>query len=636
MKAVKIPLGLLAVVVVIIGGGAIYLATLDFNSYKAEIREEVKKATGRNLEIAGDIGLELSMTPRLTVSGVRFQNAEWGTRPDMATVGALDVVVNLMPLLSSKIDVQRVVLRDVDLLLKTDKSGRGNWDVAGGGAGKPSAGERHDGGGVPDIGAVTLENIKITYRDGAKGSQNSVAIETIGLKRTSSGALDTRIKLEVDGQVIDVTGVLPAVSAIIKPGEALPLSLGGSAFGFAIDVAATVTVNQGKAGALKIDIADLKASVEGSDVAGSASLALGGARPMVTADIRSTLLDLVALRAKAPKSEGGAGGGGSDKNPLDEPLPLEGLKAADADIKAAVKTLKLTDKLSVSDVNLVATLNAGLLTIQPSSAVLSGGKVDLSGTLDGRQPVAKISVAEKWTGADFGALAKIFQPNDLLAAKGDAEAKLAGAGETPRQILATLGGHTALIIREGKVDNAYWELIAADVATQFLPFLDGSDRGKLNCMVSRFDIQHGIATSKAMVVDSDRVIVAGEGTIKLASQELDLKLTPKPKNASLVSLAVPLLISGPATSPTVIPDPLAVAKGVDAIALAGVNPLTLALPFLSAGSADEPCPAAIAIAEGKPVPKAVPAATGDASKTEQEEKPGAIKGLFDSLKKVVD
>ena len=650
MKAVKILLGVLAVVVVIIGGGAIFLSTLDFNSYKAEIREEVREATGRDLVIAGDIDLELSLTPRLTVSDVRFQNADWGSKPDMASVGALDVVVNLMALLSSKIEVQRVVLRDVELLLETDKAGKGNWDVASG-RGEKRSGEKHggdggghDGEGVPSIGEVTLDNIKITYRDGAKGTENTFAIETVGLKQAASGALDTKIKADIDGQAIDVTGQLPAIAEMVKPGAALPVSMTGTVFGFAIDMSATVTAKHGEAGLSSVDIADLKATVEGSDVSGSASLGLGGARPMVTANIQSKLLDLVALQAKAPASGSGSGGGaapaGTGGDPLDQPLPLEGLKAADADIKAAVETLKLTDKLSLTKVNLDATLKNGLLTIKPSTAVLSEGTINLTGTVDGRAKVAKVALAETWTGADFGALAKVFQPNDLLEAKGDTEVKVTGAGETPRQILATLGGHTALIIREGKIDNAYWELIAADVATQFLPFLDQSNRGKLNCMVSRFDIQHGVATSKAMLVDSDRVIVASEGTIKLAKQELDLKLTPQPKNPILISLSVPLLISGPATSPTVIPDPLAVAKGVGAIALAGVNPLALALPFLSAGNADEPCPAAIAIAEGKPVPKAAkPAsspATGGAAATEQQEKPGGIKGLFDSLKKAVD
>jgi AsmA family protein len=640
MKAVKILLGLLAVIVVIIGGGAIYVSTLDFNSYKGEIQEEAKKATGRDLVIAGDIGLELSMTPRLTVSGVRFQNAEWGSKPDMVSVGALDVVVELMPLLSSKVEVQRVVLRDVELLLETDKAGKGNWDVAGGkGDGtKHDSDDDHHGEGIPSVGEVALDNIKITYRDGTMGTENNFTIDTIGLKRTPSGTLDARIKVALDGQTIDVEGGLPAIADMARPGAALPLSLTGSVFGFDIDVMASVTVHHGKSGPNKIDVAGLKATVEGSDVSGTASVALGGRRPSITARIESTLLDLVALQAKVPASDGEAGGG---KDPMDEPLPLEALKAADADIKATVKTLTLTDKLSVTDVSLVTTLKGGLLTIKPSTAMLSGGKIDLAGTVDGRKSVAKIAITETWTGADFGALAKVFQPNDLIEAKGDTSVKISGAGETPRQILATLGGHTAVIIREGKIDNAYWELIAADMATQFLPFLDKSERGKLNCMVSRFDIKHGIATSKAMLIDSDRVVVAGEGTIELAKQVLDLKLTPQPKDPSLISLSVPLLITGPATSPVVLPDPLAVAKGVGAIALAGVNPLSLALPFLSAGNTDEPCPAAIAVAEGKPVPKSAkkpaPApAAGGASITEQVKKPGAIKGLFDSLKKAVD
>jgi uncharacterized protein involved in outer membrane biogenesis len=46
MKAVKILLGLLAVVVAVIDSGAIYVSTLDFNRRKDGIQEQVKKSTG--------------------------------------------------------------------------------------------------------------------------------------------------------------------------------------------------------------------------------------------------------------------------------------------------------------------------------------------------------------------------------------------------------------------------------------------------------------------------------------------------------------------------------------------------------------------------------------------------------------
>jgi len=63
------------------------------------------------------------------------------------------------------------------------------------------------------------------------------------------------------------------------------------------------------------------------------------------------------------------------------------------------------------------------------------------------------------------------------------------------------------------------------------------------------------ATSKAIVIDSDRAIVAGEATIKWSTQELDLKLMPKPKNASLISLLVSSPIARPARDPSVLPNP---------------------------------------------------------------------------------
>ena len=68
-------------VVAVIVGGVIVIMSTDYNQYEGLIAEKVKQATGRNSSIAGDIELELSFTPSLSVSGVRFENAEWGSKP---------------------------------------------------------------------------------------------------------------------------------------------------------------------------------------------------------------------------------------------------------------------------------------------------------------------------------------------------------------------------------------------------------------------------------------------------------------------------------------------------------------------------------------------------------------------------
>lgn len=66
------------VIVAVVVAGVAIVMSMDFNQYKPEIIAEAKKATGRDLKIEGDIGLAISLTPSLAVSGVSFSNAGWG------------------------------------------------------------------------------------------------------------------------------------------------------------------------------------------------------------------------------------------------------------------------------------------------------------------------------------------------------------------------------------------------------------------------------------------------------------------------------------------------------------------------------------------------------------------------------
>lgn len=89
------------VIVVLLGAAAVILSTLDFNEYKQQIADEAKKATGRDLAIEGDLRLNIfTLNPGLAVAGVRFANAPWGSKPDMATIKRFEVKVSLLPLLS--------------------------------------------------------------------------------------------------------------------------------------------------------------------------------------------------------------------------------------------------------------------------------------------------------------------------------------------------------------------------------------------------------------------------------------------------------------------------------------------------------------------------------------------------------
>ena len=116
-------------VAVVVAGVAV-LTSMDFNEYRGLIAEQVKAATGRDLTIAGDLRLDISLTPAVAVEGVTFANAPWGSRPEMVTLRRLEVEVELLPLLTGDVRVTRVVLIGLDALLETDAKGRGNWAFA--------------------------------------------------------------------------------------------------------------------------------------------------------------------------------------------------------------------------------------------------------------------------------------------------------------------------------------------------------------------------------------------------------------------------------------------------------------------------------------------------------------------------
>ncbi|HEM47146.1 MAG TPA: AsmA family protein, partial [Alphaproteobacteria bacterium] len=107
-KALKITAIVVPVVVValVVGAVAVLMST-DFNQYKPRIAEEVKAATGRDLAIAGDLALKVSLSPAVTVEGVTLSNADWGSRPEMVSVERFEAEVALIPAIFGTIEVKR-------------------------------------------------------------------------------------------------------------------------------------------------------------------------------------------------------------------------------------------------------------------------------------------------------------------------------------------------------------------------------------------------------------------------------------------------------------------------------------------------------------------------------------------------
>lgn len=329
-----------------------------------------------------------------------------------------------------------------------------------------------------------------------------------------------------------------------------------------------------------------KASLGQSDLAGTASLRLGGERPSITAALASKQLDLADFGVK-PQAKPENTARGASLFP-EEPLELSGLRRVDADATWQAERL-VAHGIAVEQVDARLTLKDGVLTVDPASAKLNEGRLQARMVVDAKAATPQLRATLSAERVDMGRLLAATGLSQALSnGRGDFRAEFAGKGRSVQAIMAGLDGETALIIDGATIDNSYTDLLAFDVMRQLAPWSPREERTELNCLVGRFVVAKGVATSRTLLFDTSHVTMGGNATIDLGRQSVQATLVPRAKQASLINLATPMDVSGPLTDPSVTPNAAALAKDVATGVLgAAINPLGVLLPFVTAGSGDD-------------------------------------------------
>ncbi|MEP0337353.1 MAG: AsmA family protein [Alphaproteobacteria bacterium] len=748
-------LGVLLIAVVV--AAVAVLSSLDFNDYKGVIAEEAKKATGRDLKISGDLKLNISLTPSLYVDGVTFANAPWGSRPDMVTLKRLEAEVALLPLLSSKVDVKRVVLIGLDLLAETDKQGRGNWQF-GAADGKPAASaETSSGGGnLPLVRKVRIKDLRVTYRDGRTGEQTRLTLPSLDLgadgidaplrialqgdvngedfsaagtiasirQLTAGGEIPLDLKAQALGADMTVRGAIadpksmtglavtlslkggslsetlataaklapqlasvkvpdlgpydvsltvtgssakPSVSnlkvTLGRPGETALTAAGSiadaiKAQGIDLQVAATVKDPAGLAKGLGVEmpplpavtasarvadkdggyrLQDVDVKIGASDLKGTAALYLGGARPRITADLQSTQLDLDEL---LPKGDDKPAPPAADGRlfPAD-PLPLDGLKAADADINLAAARLRVNN-MDVTGLRLGVLLQGGRLTVKPLQATVADGVISGEITLGADQAVPPLGINLNIAKLDYGKLAAAMGQKPVAEGTADVTLKVTGAGTSVRQLMAGLDGKLRVVSEKGRIDSTLLNVASADILSA-LPLVDSKGDKDLRCAVVDFDVVKGIANAKALVLETGGLSVVGVGGLNLRDETLNLVLEPRAKKTSLLSAAiVPVAIRGtlakpePKVNPADLVTGVAsnVASGAAAIMTFGLSALAQSA-FNRATNTDDTDYCALALAGKQVAPSKGAAKPAPAQQQPKEQPKSGVGGALQNLEK---
>lgn len=268
-------------------------------------------------------------------------------------------------------------------------------------------------------------------------------------------------------------------------------------------------------------------------------------------------------------------------------FPIEALRSFDLLLDGAVKHLRRGEE-DLGHVAFQVTLDDGVLTMQPVTGNVWGGAFDGRIVLDGTPYVPTLDVSLNVQGLDYGRVTRTFGGTEFM--KGQSQSitlMLKGRGDTLYEVLGRANGELNLVDGPLELATKYIDLWAADFLTTALSTAWKAEPvTKLNCMVGYFNIDEGEMKSDNILIDTSRLTIAGVGKLNLVDEAMDMVLTPRPKDPSLISLAHMVRITGPLSNPDVSNDKFRIAqsRGWGLVGLAGlVTPVgwAIAIPYIA-------------------------------------------------------
>jgi uncharacterized protein involved in outer membrane biogenesis len=431
------------------------VALTDINQYKGQITQAVENATGRQLDIAGDIELSWSLIPTISIEDVTFSNADWGSEPQMLRVQNFELQIALKPLLSGDVEIKKLILTKPVILVETNEQGLSNWQLSSGENEHPEEENSSSDMASVYLNEVVIKDAELTYKDGLTGQQQQLILSTFAIEAASAdSAIDVMVDavyntvdISIKGNIgainqltanqpypVDVAVSLPDISVAIQgminqPLEGKGMSLAVNAKANDLTAISLLTQNelpeygdislatQFESTDNRYTFNQLALMVGKSDLSGDITLSLNGDRPDIKAKLVSTKLNVNQFLPEAATDKALDMVDPEAVSMEDEPqvksvaliptdlIPFEliatSLRTVDADISLNATEITLEQDV-ISDTQLHAVLNDGHLKVAPFTSLINGGKVALELDLDAT--AEQVAVALK---LDVDSLAKL-------------------------------------------------------------------------------------------------------------------------------------------------------------------------------------------------------------------------------------
>ncbi|MBA6117160.1 AsmA family protein [Pseudomonas sp. NC26] len=247
----------------------------------------------------------------------------------------------------------------------------------------------------------------------------------------------------------------------------------------------------------------------------------------------------------------------------DKLLPVDRLRVLDLQADLAFGSLTL-DKLPISDAQLQATGQGGLVTLQTLRGGLYNGSFEAKGTVDVRPAVPQLGVSTRINRVPVERFIKAEGKEQTPPVKGllTLASNLTATGNSQKALVDTLNGSANFTINDGVLVNANLEQqLCQAIATLNRKSLSGEPRGKdtpFEELRGSLVIRNGVASNPDLKARIPGLTVNGHGDLDLrvlgmdynvgVIVEGDQRAMPDPAcqvNERYVGVEVPLRCRGP-------------------------------------------------------------------------------------------
>ena len=583
----------------------ILIATLDQNKAKKYISAGVSTATGRQLNINGDINLDLGWISKVSATDIQFANAEWSKHPQMAQIGLFDVEIDLWQLVRHfRLVLPTVTISEPKVILEKNADGSANWEFRTPVTEPMVPEERTE---FPVIEKLIIKGGTLLFDDQVSKTQVDLKV----IEAEGAGFLDAPVKLKAEGTYqklpltisfdggsyenlrsskepypLKINIAVGKLKANINGNMTEPLEMKGE--DVTLDVQGDDMANlyplirlvfpstppYKLKGHLKHEgniwsFSNFAGRVGGSDLAGTIRVDTGPKRPVMKADLVSNLLDFKDLAgfiggnpntnnsATAPAEESKIAASKTESERIfpDQRYDLERLRSMDADVRLRAKRI-LAPSLPIDDLNAKLSLNNGVLSFTPAMFGVANGRMEIYSTFDGSKPVPKVKIDARLRDLDLKRfLGQSSFAQQTLSPIGG-QVALSGTGNSFRELMATASGNTFLVMSGGEISELLTRLVGLNVARALGVVVRGDKPIPLRCAFLDLQGTDGQMGVQTLVFDTANSVISGEGKIDLRDEKLNIVLTPVPKDFSPFSLRSFIRVNGSLNNVSAFPDPI--------------------------------------------------------------------------------